>query len=236
MRDGIIAAMVADLDTHIALASASPRRRRLFAMLGLPYSCTATSTAEDLDSPLAANPGALVAALAADKASAAREADFEGPVIAFDTVVLHDSRILGKPSDLDEARRMLAGLAGRMHRVATGVALLAPGDTSPETFAVITPVRMRDLTAEDVDAWIDRGELLGCAGAYNIESHLAEVDLDQCFQNVAGIPLCHVYAALHRRSERLGLPLPTAPVGACDAARQVRCLLGPRLAAEVTLP
>ena len=223
-------------ETPITLASASPRRRRLFAMLDLPYSCVSTDTAEELDCPLASDPPALVASLAAEKALSARSDGAEDLILAFDTVVLADSRILGKPADIAEARAMLASLSGRTHQVATGVALLAPGEHDPETFPVITPVRMRDLTPAAMDSWIAKGEVLGCAGAYNIEHHLAEVDLDQCYQNVAGIPLCHVYVSLCRACRRLGLPLPKSPVNSCDATRQVRCLLGPRLVAGAECP
>ncbi len=223
-------------DTPLTLASASPRRRRLLAMLEVPYACTVTDTAEEIDGPLAADPPALVAALAAEKAVAARAAGTTGAILALDTVVVDGDRVLGKPTDLDEARAMLAALSGRTHRVATGVALLAPDATAPETFSVVTPVRMRELAAETVEAWLAKGEVLGCAGAYNIESHLAEVDADQCYQNVAGIPLCHVFLALCRSRDALGLPRPTAPVTACDAARHARCQLGPRLVAGASCP
>ncbi len=150
-------------------------------------------------------------------------------MLGFDTIVLHEGAVLGKPVDLPEAYRMLRELSGGVHEVITGVAVLPPGAIAAETFAVTTPVRMRDLNDEDIDAWAARGELLGCAGAYNIESHLAEVDADQCFQNVAGLPLCNLYLALRRMREVLGIPAPVQPVAACDAARGTRCALGPAL-------
>lgn len=198
-------------------------------MFDLAYSCMATQTAEDLHSPLARDPAALVASLASDKALAARATGALGLVLGFDTVVLVDSRILGKPADVAEARAMLSSLSGRTHEVVTGVALLPPAQPEPETFSVTTPVRMRVLDSETIDSWIAKGEVLGCAGAYNIEHHLAEVDADQCYQNVAGLPLCHVFGPLHRICARFGAQLPATPVTPCDAARQTRCLLGPRL-------
>lgn len=232
--------MIAPMDptphTTLVLASASPRRRRLFALLDLPYTCVATDTDEDLDSPLAREPRDLVEKLAADKALAAQKHGARGIVAAFDTVVVHDSRVLGKPADLAEAHEMLDALSGGTHHVATGIALLAEGESVPLTFAVVTPVRMKALTPGVVAEWVAKGELLGCAGAYNIESHLAEVDLDQCYQNVAGIPLCHLYAELCALLGRLGEPLPASPVARCDAARQVRCVLGPRVVAGAGCP
>jgi len=201
-------------------------------MLGLDYVCMTTDTPEDLDCPLAEDPPALATHLAAEKAHAARAAGARAPVLAFDTIVVHEGSVLGKPGDLSEAYSMLRRLSGTVHEVITGVALLPAGTPTAETFAVSTPVRMRALTDEGIDAWAARGELLGCAGAYNIESHLAEVDADQCFQNVAGLPLCHLYLALGRMREVLGIPAPSRPVAACDAARGARCELGPVLMRE----
>ncbi len=213
---------------RLLLASASPRRRRLLAWLGLPYEVCATDTPEDMDGPLSADPPALACALAADKALAACDGvdgDPASAVIACDTIVVLDDRVLGKPRDLDDARRMLRALSGRTHEVVTGVALLWPGEDEPATFPVVTPVLMRELSADDVRTWENKGELLGCAGAYNIESHLASVALDQCFQNVAGLPLCHLFAALREG----GLADAESPVCTCDVARGVTCRLGPRL-------
>lgn len=201
-------------------------------MLGLEYVTMSTDTAEELDTPLATDPPALAAALSREKALAARAADSGGPVLAFDTIVVHDDRVLGKPADLEEAYEMLRALSGAVHTVVTGVAILPPGSHEPETFSVSTPVRMRELDTSTIDAWAARGELLGCAGAYNIENHLAEVDADQCFQNVAGLPLCHLYLALRRMRDVLGIDDPVTPVGPCDAARGTRCALGPRLIGE----
>lgn len=215
---------------HLLLASASPRRRRLLAWLRLPYAVCATDTLEEMDGPLAERPTALACSLAADKSLAARacpDADSAALVVACDTIVVVDGRILGKPRNLDDAFVMLRTLSGRMHEVVTGVALLWPGDDAPATFSVVTPVMMRTLTDDDIRAWANKGELLGCAGAYNIESHLASVALGQCFQNVAGLPLCHLFAAL----DAGGLSDAQSPVCACDDARGVTCTLGPRLVA-----
>jgi septum formation protein len=211
----------------LVLASASPRRRRLVEWLGVPVTITAVDTAEDLSRPLP--PRDLAAALAADKAVAARAEGAEGIVLAFDTVVVLGDRVLGKPRDRVEARAMLRDLSGGTHEVVTGVALLAEEATDPETFSVVTPVTMRELPEDALEAWISGDEVLGCAGAYNIERHLASVADDECFHNVAGMPLCHVY---HELLVRLAPMLPEGlrpPVAACDAALCRACRLGPTL-------
>jgi septum formation protein len=211
----------------IVLESASPRRRRLIGWLGLHARLTAHDLAEDLSLPLPA--ATLAATLASDKALAARAEGAEGLVLGFDTIVVLDGVLLGKPADLAEARRMLESLSGRMHEVITGVALLEPDARAPRTFSVTTRVLMHALSDADIDAWVAEGELLGCAGAYNIERHLASVSTDECFQNVAGLPLCHLYRELATGAVR-GVPDGlTAPVDTCDSALGRRCALGRRL-------
>ena len=230
---GIIAPMET---TPLVLASASPRRRRLLAWLEVPYTSVATDTDEDLASPLRRVPPVLARSLAADKARAARgaaasagtAADADATILAFDTIVVLDREVLGKPVDRADAERMLAGLSGRTHAVITGVALLRAGASEPETFAVETPVAMRELDEAAIAEWLEGDEALGCAGAYNIERHLASVEAGECYQNVAGLPLCH----LQERLIKLGLAGDASPVAACEAARGVECALGRRLCAR----
>lgn len=221
---------------EVVLASQSPRRRRLLEWLSLPFVSTAVDTPEDLTSPLASDPVALAASLAAEKAAAAR-AEGHGTddlVLCFDTIVVLDGAVLGKPRDVADAWRMLRALSGRTHQVVTGVAALTPDLAEPRTFAVTTDVVMKPLTDCQIEAWMAMGTFLGCAGAYNIEAQVAEVDTCDCFQNVAGLPLCHVFAALTRDTAlRAWLPgEPTSPIAACDAALQRHCELGPTVLME----
>lgn len=219
-----------ELPDTVTLASASPRRRRLIGWLGFTPRVTSVDTPEDLSSPLAADPPRLAEAIAAEKALAARDEGADARlVLAFDTVVVHAGRVLGKPANIEDAWRMLRELSGGAHEVTTGVALLAPGAEAPLTFPVTTLVSMRALDDARIATWLASGEALGCAGAYNIEHHLAFVADDECYQNVAGMPLCHVYAAL---AGGLAGEAPDGlepPVAACDAALGRRCLLGPRV-------
>jgi septum formation protein len=211
--------------TPITLASASPRRRRLLAWLGVDYATTSVDTPEDLTSPLKSVPSVLARFLAAEKARAAEAAgDTSGVIVACDTIVVLDREVLGKPVDDEDAARMLRALSGRDHQVITGVAVMAPGDNDPATFAVTTTVTMLTLDDEMIAAWLARGEALGCAGAYNIEHHLGTVTADQCYQNVAGLPLCHLY----QRLTRFGIEGLTEPFGTCDEACERTCTLGPK--------
>jgi len=196
----------------------------------VPYECVATDTDEDLSSPLRHVPPVLARSLASAKASAAI-IDPAATVVAFDTIVVLDREILGKPADRADAERMLGALSGRTHAVVTGVAVQTPGMPEPQTFAVTTPVDMRELDDAAVAEWLAGDEALGCAGAYNIERHLASVADGECYQNVAGLPLCHVYEKL----VRLGVEGLTAPLAACEAARGVECATGRRVCAPKTV-
>ncbi|MDZ4168357.1 MAG: Maf family protein [Coriobacteriia bacterium] len=217
--------------SRIVLASQSPRRRRLLAWLELPFEADAVDTPEDLDTPLAADPGALASHLAAEKACVAREEGLgaDGLILAFDTLVVHEGAVLGKPRDERDAWRMLKSLSGRTHEVVTGCALLGPHDPEPRVFSVKTQVQMKELTDCRIEAWMAMGTYLGCAGAYNIEAQVASVAGDECFQNVAGLPLCHLFVAVREEfaNGRI-ISEPAPPVCACDSALQRTCVLGPR--------
>jgi septum formation protein len=217
----------------LVLASKSPRRRRLLEWLGLSFSVTEVDTIESLDSPLASDPPALAASLAAEKAEAARDLGLaeQGIVLCFDTIVVLDDEVLGKPRDIDDAWRMLRALSGHVHEVVTGIAVLAPGSDAPRTLAVTTPVTMRALSDADIERWMRKGTFMGCAGAYNIEAQVAEVSDDECYQNVAGLPLCHLFAEL--RDDPVlaaSMPgIPRSPAPACDAALGRTCKLAPHV-------
>lgn len=201
--------------------------------LGLPFDTAAVDTPEELDTALASDPPALAEYLAAEKALAARAEGLadDALVLSFDTIVVHDGRLLGKPVDDADAWRMLRSLSGRVHQVVTGVALLCPDDETPKTFSEVTDVRMQDLTDCRIEAWMALGEYRGCAGAYNIEGQVAEVDEASCFQNVAGLPLCHLYAELTGPDAPACLPaLPVRPLALCDEALGRACAVGRRFA------
>lgn len=184
-----------------------------------------TDTDEDLSSPLRSVPSVLARSIAADKARDALEgAVAQSALVTCDTIVVLDRAVMGKPVDEADAASMLRALSGRTHQVITGVAIVAPGKREPVTFAVTTAVEMRELHEDAIASWIAKGEAMGCAGAYNIEHHLASVTDDECYQNVAGLPLCHLY----QRLDRIGVQGLTEPVAACDEACGRACVLGPR--------
>ncbi|MCI8526519.1 MAG: septum formation inhibitor Maf [Oscillospiraceae bacterium] len=184
----------------LILASQSPRRRELLARLGLPFTVRAADVDETMDQDVP--PEEEVARLSARKAAAAAA----GPgdvVVAADTVVVLDHRVLGKPRDAAEARAMLTALSGRSHQVMTGLTVRRGGEIQTET--AVTQVRFRPLSSGEIDAYVATGEPMDKAGAYGIQG-LAAVfadRLDGDYYNVMGLPLC----ALCRMLRRAGLPV-----------------------------
>jgi MAF protein len=153
--------------TNLLLASASPRRRELLALLGLPFGVTVANVDEipQADEP----PTALVIRLSRDKARAVT-ADPAIIVIACDTVVALDGEILGKPRDAAEAASMLLRLRGRSHTVCSAVTLLEPTTGRALTGVAETQVTMRAYTDAEIAAYVASGDPLDKAGAASILS------------------------------------------------------------------
>ncbi|MDH4230012.1 MAG: Maf family protein [Nitrospirota bacterium] len=173
----------------LLLASASPRRRELFHHLGYPFR---TTHADVDETPLEGESAEdTVRRLALAKARVAHSAHPEAVVVGADTVVEVDGRILGKPQDKADARRMLEQIAGRDHCVWTGVAVVAPGGLqlveSPST-----RVRFRAVSADEIDAYIASGEPMDKAGAYGIQERGAVFveSVKGDYFTVVGLPLC----------------------------------------------
>lgn len=197
-------------------------------MLGVAYEVHAVDTPEDLNSPLAADPRALAESLAREKAEAAIAEGIaeDALVLTFDTIVAHDNSVLGKPEDIEDAWRMLRSLSGEVHQVITAFAIVCPGEREPICSSVVTDVQMKELSDEAIESWMASGEFMGCAGAYNIEGQVAAVTDDECYQNVAGLPLCHLYTELRKLPESCQPKGLTPPRAGCDSALCRRCRLG----------
>jgi septum formation protein len=180
----------------LVLASASARRHQLLGWLGVPYEIEPAEVDET------ARPGEgatqLVGRLGRSKADAVASRRQGAWVLGADTIVELDGVLLGKPADATEAASMLARLAGREHRVATGFALLEPGGAVYASEVVLTRVRFRPLDARAIDTYVASREPEGKAGGYAIQGLGAGLieRIDGSFTNVIGLPLGEVGAAL----------------------------------------
>ena len=121
-----------------------------------------------------------------------------GEILGADTLVALGRRILGKPSDAADARRMLRLLSGRRHRVITGVALCAAGGRLIDSARSVTVVTFRRLSRADIDWYVSTHDSLDKAGAYGIQSGagLFVTEIRGSYTNVVGLPLELVYRML----------------------------------------
>jgi len=169
----------------VILASASPRRRELLAALDVPFEVDAADVDESSDE---LNASRLAEGLALRKARVVAERHPTAPVLAADTIVLLDGRVLGKPASPAEAVAMLDALRDRSHEVVTGVAVLR-GDRSAADH-VRTEVWMRAYSDAEVARYVERGEPFDKAGGYAIQDlEFRPGVVDGCECSVIGLPL-----------------------------------------------
>lgn len=171
----------------IVLASASPRRRELLTMLGIPHIVDPADVDESVWPGEA--PEALAPRLARAKAIRVSQRHSDVPALGADTIVVLGTRVLNKPQSPAEAVAMLTELSGREHRVITAVAL-AIAHTVWERVDV-TRVWFRPLTREMIDAYVATGEPLDKAGAYGVQGYGAALveRIDGDFFSVMGLPV-----------------------------------------------
>ncbi len=156
-----------------------------------------------------ATPEDVTARVAAAKV---RALDHSGEItVTADTAVVIDGKILGKPRSAEEARAMLERLWGRTHRVITAIAVARDGRTCVDV--VSTEVTMRHYTSKEIEAYIASGDPFDKAGAYAIQhpGFHPVARIRGCYQNIVGLPLCH----LCKRLEQEGVRIPHLPPGLC---------------------
>lgn len=182
----------------LVLASASPRRADLLRQIGLAF--TVAEPKVDETPPARAPPREAALAIARRKALAVERGDSGAWVLAADTLGVLDATLLGKPRDAEDAVRMLLSLAGREHRVVTGVVVLAPGGYAFED-AAETTVAFEPFDEARARAYVATGEPLGKAGAYAIQGLGGALvrDVRGSASNVVGLPL-HVAVRLLREA------------------------------------
>jgi MAF protein len=204
----------------LILASNSPRRKQLLALGKRKFKILAADVNEQL------KPGELprtyVLRLAETKAWAVvAEADVDDVVIAADTTVVDGENILGKPMDEEEAESMLRRLRGRTHQVYTAVAALRVADNTLLTDWCNTDVPMRAYSDDELMAYISTGDPLDKAGAYAIQhtGFNPVENLQGCFANVVGLPLCHLTRTLRKLDILPEVDIPQA----CQSALHYQC-------------
>lgn len=191
---------LANLDRYdVVLASGSPRRRELLAMLDIQFTVD-TSHSVDETVPDGMAPEEIPAYLSQLKAAAyPLEDGSDKLVITADTVVILDGAVLGKPASLCEATDMLAMLQGRTQQVVTGVTIRTATDSV--TFSATSEVDFGTLTPEEIAYYVESYSPLDKAGAYGIQEWIGAAairGIRGSFYNVMGLPVHRLYSELKK--------------------------------------
>lgn len=183
---------------QIILASSSPRRREILNMLGLKFRVVTSRYEEDMT--LAMSPVKLPQFLAEGKAKEVAERYPKALVIGADTIVAFGNKVLGKPKDKAEAKRMLRSMSGQVVRVITGFALVEWDKGRILTDASIGRVYFRKYSDKDIDDYIKTGEPMGRAGAFAVQEKGAAL-IEKAtgdFLGIVGIPQYSLLRALKK--------------------------------------
>ena len=191
----------------LILASTSPRRHELLALLGIPFDVKSPSFEERLVPGRAAIE--QVQSFAQGKARSVARQEMEAIVLGSDTVIQLDHDVLGKPADLAEAHAMLRLLAGRDHHVRTAVALACSAREIDIVALSTAVVRMKPFDERVYERYLATGESLGRAGAYSIQGEGGDLvdSIDGDLPTVVGLPLCLVAQMLTQAGVRVPVDL-----------------------------
>ena len=180
---------------RLILASQSPRRRQLLAEAGYAFRVMVPDASAECGLCSGEGPAAVVAELAHRKAADVRRRTRHGTIIACDTLVECGGETLGKPADLDHARRMLHCLRGREHRVYSGLCLWPESDSgledpSPTVRVAVTRLRMDPISDPAIEQYLEGGAWEGKAGGFGYQDRLGWVHVVEGSEsNVVGLPL-----------------------------------------------
>lgn len=180
---------------NLILASASPRRQELLKLFGIPFTVRVADIDETMDKTGSAFDE--VGRVSRMKAMAVPRQSGD-VIIAADTIVVCQGRILGKPHSPEEAREMLRLLSGRDHQVMTGCTVLR--DDKCETFTEVTDLHFRPLRDAEIDRYVASGEPMDKAGSYGIQGGAALFceRMTGDYYNVMGLPVCRLGELLRK--------------------------------------
>jgi len=180
----------------IILASQSPRRKQLLEWAEVPFKVLVKETDESYPEDLSIDNVAIH--IARNKALAVKRSNkIAFPILAADTIVVLQNKIIGKPKNREDAIKILSSLSGNIHHVITGVVILLADKEI--AFAETTEVHFHPLTAEQISFYVDNYKPYDKAGAYAIQEWIGVVGIKSVkgdFYNVMGLPVSRVVQAL----------------------------------------
>ena len=222
--------------SQIILASTSPRRQQMLSWLTTDFTCVPANIDE---TPRAGeNPVEYTKRMAVEKAMKSRKniCCEDAYIIGSDTTVFLKHQIIGKPASPEDAVNILQNLRGKDHLVCTAAALL---HTRGKKYRIMrtfceTLVHLRDMSDQEIQAFVDSGEPMGKAGAYSIQNrefHPVE-SIQGCYASVMGFPLCHLQALFQSFTN----PFECSIRQACTEGTGVPCSYEPTPLVHRTIP
>jgi septum formation protein len=183
---------------RLILASTSPRRHELLALLHIPFEIVEPPYLERLSLHL--SPADQARVFAEGKARSCHDPFTNSLIIGCDTLIELHSNVLGKPTDRADAARLLQRLSGQQHLIHTGVAILSTATGKFQSAVESVQVWFKHLSSSDVDTYVATGESMGKAGAYGIQGAGAELieRIDGDYTAAVGLPLNTVAQLLGR--------------------------------------
>lgn len=182
----------------LVLASISARRKAILKQIGIPFEAAGSMIEETYHEGM--QPADISCQMAKLKAESVQNVYNHRWILGADTIVIINKRVFGKPKDSRECRDMLLYLSGKNHRVITGFCIFNPGGKQVHLEAVITRVKIKEISEREIEAYMQTGEPFGKAGGYAIQgigSFMVEY-IDGSYTNVVGLPVCEVVGALVR--------------------------------------
>ena len=174
---------------RLILASTSPRRHELLALLNMPFEIVAPTYVERVRPHL--SPADQARLFAEGKARSCQELFADSLIIGCDTLIEFDSKVVGKPTDRADAARMLRQLSGQKHLIHTGVAVISTATGKLQSAVESVQVWFKQLAPPEVETYVTTGESLGKAGAYGIQGAGAELieRIEGDYTAAVGLPL-----------------------------------------------
>jgi len=191
----------------LVLASISPRRRAILKQIGIPFESAGSMIEETLYEGM--QPADIACQMAVRKVESVQNIYNNRWILGADTIVVSNKKIFGKPKDSIECQEILHSLKGKTHKVITGFCIHDPGRKKVHLEAVMTKVKIKELSEIEIEAYIKTGEPFGKAGAYAIQgigSFMIE-QINGSYTNVVGLPVCEVISALIKCGGLKGFPL-----------------------------
>jgi len=196
-----------DTNNPLVLASISPRRKAILQQIGIPFETAGSIIDESLHREM--KPADSACHIAKQKVESIEQTYRNRWILGADTIVVINKTIFGKPKNPEECQDMLSCLKGKTHEVITGFCIHDPGKKLVHREAVMTKVKIKELSNTEIEAYIKSGEPFGKAGAYAIQgigSFMIE-KINGSYTNVVGLPVFEVVNALVKCGGLRGFPL-----------------------------